>query len=797
MNERKTENIIRGLLRLNGYESDSNIIIEEQSSDNPRIDKLLKTASKNGKGKGYPEFIISFANNPDKLVVIECKAETTRHESPNRKEYDKYAVDGVLLYASYLKDSFDVVAIAASGETEGELKLSHFLWLKNKYACKDISDKDLLSPISLFDLIEKHSKPLRETELVEKAIEYNDRFHDLSIPEYERCTFISSILIGLQDRAFCNSYKEYHNTTDSNTEYNPNEELIESLLKACESVLKRNEIDIQKRTIILDEYSKIKNNNTIKSPTRTESKIKKTNTVLRDLIQDIHENILPYITNDVFDVLGQFYTHFIKYAGNDSKTGLVLTPSHITDLFCDLGELSAEDVVYDPCCGTGGFLVASMNRMLKLSGNSLERHKEIKKKQLIGVEVRADMFTHACSNMMMRGDGKSQIYRNDCFDEALKEEVKIKKPTKTFLNPPYDKGEEVQLRFIENALDCIQPNGICVAICSMSTAISSKKEALKVRERLLNKHTLQAVLSMPDDLFHPRAGVVTAIMVFKAHKPHPKNKETFFGYFKDDKYEKLRAKGRIDRKGQWSRTKEEWLRLYTNNKSEKGVSVMQYVTYKDEWCAEAYMKTDYQTLTKHDFLCTLKNFISFNFMNPQFNSNINSNVHIEDVKNIDTTTWKRFRYDDLFVITRGKPLYKKDFELGDIPYISASSNNNGVSAYVSQANESKNAITIAYDGSIGESFYQPIPFFASEKIAVVRLKGGVPLNPYIAIFLISVIKLEKFRFNYGLKWAVDKRMKKHPIYLPTDKSGKPDWEYMENYIKSYPYSQSLESYNYL
>ena len=105
VNERKTENLVRKLLEENGYTNKSNVIIEEQASDNPRIDKLLQTASKKGRGKGYPEFIISFKDKPDDIIIIECKAETKKHESKSRKRYAEYAVDGALLYASYLKDS--------------------------------------------------------------------------------------------------------------------------------------------------------------------------------------------------------------------------------------------------------------------------------------------------------------------------------------------------------------------------------------------------------------------------------------------------------------------------------------------------------------------------------------------------------------------------------------------------------------------------------------------------------------------------------------------------------------------
>ena len=612
-NERKTEAIVRKLLKQNGYTSNENIIIEEQSSDNPKIDKLLESASKSGGGRGYPEFIVSFLHAPENLVIIECKAKVSKHESNDRKQYKDFAVDGVILYASYLKDHFNVMAIAVSGETERELKISHLLWLKGKRTYKDVTDQHLLNPQSLFNVINEQSKPIREEELIKKAIEYNETLQRYSIPEVERCALIGSILVALQDDVFVNSYRSHHTNKDSK-QYNPNESLIDALLKSCETVLSKNEFAPDKQKVILGEYNKIKQSHTFKSKTITVKNVAQKNTILRDLIDDLNVNVLPYVHNNWFDVLGKFYTQFIRYAGSDKKTGLVLTPTHVTDLFCELSCLNEHDTVFDPCCGTGGFLVSAMQYMLNKSGNDVNNHQRIRSEQIIGVEVRADMFSHVCSNMMMRGDGKSHIHRGDCFDGSMKALVQKAKPTRVFLNPPYDKSEVEQLGFIKNAMECMEPNGYCVAICQLSTVVSSKKATIEVRSRLLNEHSLEAVLSMPDDLFHP-IGVVTCILIFKAHAPHPKNKETFFGYFKDDGFVKVKHKGRINSNNAWSNIKQKWLDAYMNRKSIPGLSVMQKVKAKDEWCAEAYMETDYSTLSEKDFERTIKEYVAYKFLN--------------------------------------------------------------------------------------------------------------------------------------------------------------------------------------
>ena len=211
--------------------------------------------------------------------------------------------------------------------------------------------------------------------------------------------------------------------------------------------------------------------------------------------------------------------------------------------------------------------------------------------------------------MMMSGDGKSHIYRGDSFSPDNTAMIMALKPTVAFLNPPYDVGEDGQLQFIESALSCLQSGGRCAAIVQMSCATSSSAAAILVRERLLKKHKLTGVFSMPDDLFHP-VGVITCIMVFEAHSPHPDGYKTFFGYFKDDGFRKTKNIGRVN-KGGWAASKAEWLSAYINRETTTGLSVMKAVTASDEWCAEAYMDTDYTKITQNDFESVLKDYIAF------------------------------------------------------------------------------------------------------------------------------------------------------------------------------------------
>ena len=173
-----------------------------------------------------------------------------------------------------------------------------------------------------------------------------------------------------------------------------------------------------------------------------------------------------------------------------------------------------------------------------------------------------------------------------------------------------------------------------------------------------------------------------------------------------------------------------------------------------------------------------------------FNSKSLSETKIK----LNTNNWKWFRYDEIFEIKKGKRLTKADMQNGNIPYIGAIDSNNGISAYISNDEHlhQGNTITVSYNGSIAEAFYQTTKFWATDDVNVLYPK--FILNRYIAMFLITLIHREKYRFNYGRKW--DKElMEASLIKLPAVKIApneyEPDWQFMEDYIKSLPYSSCL------
>lgn len=597
-NERRTEHIVR--THFNRYLKD--VQIEEQQSKNAKIDKLLKSASKKGFGKGFPEFIISYKAHTDLLIVIECKADITKHESKTRDQYSNYAVDGVLLYASYLCKDFDVLAIAVSGEDMQNLKVSHFLHLKGEHKANEIFDDKLLSPKEYLKGYLKSPEKFRQDykTLLDFTRSLNEKLHRYKILESQRSLLLSCVLIALENPAFRSSYAS-HKTPKN---------LADSLVQTVSNELEGANISTDKLNNLNIQFSFIK----------TDTSLSKKEKVLKELIDEIDENINQFIkTHEYFDVLGQLYIEFLRYANSDKGLGIVLTPPHITELFAELANVNKNSIAYDNCTGTGGFLIAAMKKMIEDAKGDTQKEAFIKSKQLIGTEYQAHIFALAVSNMYIHQDGKTNIINGSCFDEATIQEVKKRKPTVGFLNPPYqsDKQKDIdEFEFILNNLECLVEGGTCVAIVPMQKALSTKGKVYEWKKQILKKHTLDAVLSMPDELFfNSKVGVVACVMMFKAHKPHPKHKETYFGYYKDDGFVKRKNQGRYDAFGKWKTVKEKWISSYINKKQEAGFSVNKMVTADDEWCAEAYMKTDYSTLRMADFEETVLNYTTFLFGN--------------------------------------------------------------------------------------------------------------------------------------------------------------------------------------
>lgn len=156
---------------------------------------------------------------------------------------------------------------------------------------------------------------------------------------------------------------------------------------------------------------------------------------------------------------------------------------------------------------------------------------------------------------------------------------------------------------------------------------------------------------------------------------------------------------------------------------------------------------------------------------------------------LNVNNWKDFQLSDLFEVKKGKRLTKANIKPGSTPFIGAIDQNNGYRQFIAREPiHEGNTITVNYNGSVAEAFYQPVPFWASDDVNVLYPK--FKMTAYSGLFIVAIIKLEKYRFNYGRKWHMD-RMKTTTIRLPVNFMNNPDTVFMENYIKTLNYSVNV------
>lgn len=582
MNERKTENLVRAALEAQGYLADKSVVVEEQKSDNPKIKKLLKTASKAGGGGGSPEFIISSAAHSDLVIVIECKASPQRHRTKTLDNAKDYACDGALLYAAYLAKEYDVIAIGVSGETKAELRVNTFVHLHGQIAPFEIS---LITILPFHDL---HTAYLQTPEkfnvdyakLLAYSQELNKKLHTLKVKESQRSLLISSILIALKNKAFVASHKK-HKTPKN---------LATSLVKTVIDELNDSDVPPDKIANLSQAYGFIQTHTTLSTDPLA----------LVNLISDVDQRVNGFMTShSYFDTLGQFYIEFLRYANNDKGLGIVLTPPHITELFADLAEVGKDSVVIDSCCGTGGFLISAMKKMVLDCAGDSKRIAKLKKTQLLGIEAQHDIYALAISNMILQDDGKSSIINGDCF--ALVAEITSKKPNVGLLNPPYkaETDDFEEFEYVLNNLEMLVPGGLCIALVPISCIVAQEGKSLELKKRLMEHHTLEAVMSLPEDLFHnSKVGVVTCAVVVRAHQPHKTGKKTWLAYWRNDGHIKMKGRGRVDKNHSWPDIRARWVAAYQNRDVVSGESVSVSLKPADEWCVEAYLKSDYSQIDK-------------------------------------------------------------------------------------------------------------------------------------------------------------------------------------------------------
>lgn len=358
-----------------------------------------------------------------------------------------------------------------------------------------------------------------------------------------------------------------------------------------------------------------------------------------EILDLIKKEIFPFINDKSTagqDLLNLFFVTFNKYVGKSDKNQ-AFTPDHITDFMSTICNVNKNSVVLDMTCGSGSFLVRAMTQALD-DCHTMAEEDQVKKHHIYGVEYDEQVYGLATTNMLIHGDGNSNIVRGSCFDEVPKFIEGGVKFDVILMNPPYNAmvkqvpkefskkwGTAKQdpskgLYFVKFILEQMNENnmrGKLAVLLPMACAIGNSSLMKQMKNEILKNNTLDAVFSLPDDIFYPGASACACCMVFDIGTPHASAKrETFFAYCKDDGFKKRKNLGRveqIDENGDslWAAIRRKWIDTYKNRDVIPGFSARHMVTGNDEWLCEAYMETDYTTLTDDDFQQTINDYLAY------------------------------------------------------------------------------------------------------------------------------------------------------------------------------------------
>ena len=298
-------------------------------------------------------------------------------------------------------------------------------------------------------------------------------------------------------------------------------------------------------------------------------------------------NVKSILRTDT-DFLGLLYEAFIRYGYDNNSLGIVFTPRHITKFCAGLINVSARDKVIDIACGSGGFLVASFDRMVK-SAHELGVPISIVRESLYGFDTNPTVWALAALNMFFRGDGKSHIENVNCFDDESKASVRGRF-TKALLNPPFSQDDEPERDFITQAMEALQTMGLLAVV--VKSGIFADEDNALWRANFLKSHTIVGMISLPSDLFYPTA-VDTTIMVACAHRPQATDDRVFMAKIWNDGFKKLKGK-RVETPGsQLDEIMEQFIRFSngqtTNSNLVTVITGDKLIPYGAEYCPEQYL----------------------------------------------------------------------------------------------------------------------------------------------------------------------------------------------------------------
>lgn len=616
-NEAKTDFWVHELLK------DANIHLTPQGCDIKEIAEALKTASKSKTGKdGRPDFC---GVVKDFILVIEDKASLNEHLYKNEKglisqdvkEVKNYAVNGALFYARHLaaNTSYNkVLAIGVSGNEKHHRITPVFVNERDDY--QELPDMETFISFNESNIDEFYLKEIlhEETdvekttaEILKDAAELHEYLRTYGqLTTEQKPLVVSGILLALREI----DYKTFSiDSLIGDTVVTDGQKIYDAIKSNLQRV---NVTPDTKREKLLSQFSVIKD-----TPKINEVEDKLGKTPLKHYTEFLNKSIFQNIKyhNSAEDYLGRFYGEFMSYSGGDGQTlGIVLTPKHITELFCDLVQLKSTDKVIDPCCGTAGFLIAAMHKMVKMTDDETQR-RSIKRDQLFGIEQQPYMFTIATTNMILRGDGKSNLHNLD-FLKQNPNQIQLKGCTVGMMNPPYSQGtkqdpSQYEISFTQHLLDSLVEGARAIVIIPQSSVTGKSKEEQNIKNNILRHHTLEGVITLNKNTFYG-VGTNPCIAVFTAGIPHDRKHLCKFINFEDDGFVVSKHIG-LEETASAKDKRQHLLDVWFGRiEAETKFCVETTIEAEDEWLHAFYYFND-EIPSEKDFENTMADYLTFEF----------------------------------------------------------------------------------------------------------------------------------------------------------------------------------------
>lgn len=830
-------------------------------SINEEIDNALKKApsKKGGEGANYPD-IKCFINYDNRKipVMIECKgtkgdfiktdklgrvSNLDKDGEIDYKSISKYAVNGAIHYTNailnYTESYKEGIAVGVNGFYEDGFSIiyeigvyyiskDNLLVPKKVYDYTDLSflnDNNVEQFLQKVDLLKLTEEEKEEQKLsLENRIEIslkniNQKMHDdLGIVVGARVKLVAGLIMaGLGVKKVITRLKLEDLRSDQGP-YSHDGVIIINKIKEFLSV---KNIPEEKKTQIIDDLQSVFIHSRLQEAINGESKIK---TVFGYVEQDI----LPFLSSDLhnIDFTGKLFNVLNEWVDvpDGDKNDVVLTPRQVTQLMARLARVDRNSYVWDYATGSAGFLISAMHIMIQDAKDNIKSEAELREKinhikaqQLLGIEKLADIYLLAVLNMILMGDGSSNIIHKDSLTEYEgKYEQGVMKghnyPANVFLlNPPYSaKGKG--LIFAERAFSRMEKGYGVILI--QENAGSGQGEGLT--NRILLNNTLVASIKMPVDLFIGKSAVQTAIYVFEIGKPHNEEHLVKFIDFSNDGYARQSRKKSNQSKNlrDSDHAKERYdeivnLVLYGPGKNNKNLNyykdcyVEDYIALKKTYDNWTYAQHRIINLipNEEDFRDIVKDYITWrlSYVVKKYDKDNFVKFPSKKYDNIKQySKYKEFVIGDLFekIHTNTLRLKVADIKLKeegnyDLPALTAGIINQGLVGFVPRngATILKNVISVSANGAnTGIMFYQPFDFTVLQDSYAIRYCEA-ELNQEIYLYLVTCLQ-KAIRFNYD--WSNKagwNKIKDESISLPVNEKGDLDFDYMTQYMSNIIYER--------